>query len=87
MGYSGSYFFGLVLEQCLYLSLLGFVPGFIISWISYKVLAQVTGSTMTLSPQLALSVLLITTLMCAISGDLAVSKLLAADPAELFYGI
>lgn len=84
MGYSGSYFVRLVLEQCLYLSVLGFVPGWIISWISYCVLAEVTGLTMSLSPLLALSVLLITLLMCTISGALAVSKLLAADPAELF---
>ncbi len=84
MGYGGTYFLGLVLEQCLYLSVLGFVPGWIISWISYRVLAEVTGLTMSLSPLLALAVLLITALMCTISGTLAVSKLLAADPAELF---
>ncbi|HEY2414866.1 MAG TPA: ABC transporter permease DevC [Pirellulaceae bacterium] len=84
MGYSGSYFFGLVLEQCLYLSLLGFVPGLIISWIAYRVLAEITGLTMALGPVLAISVMLTTALMCTISGMLAVSKLLAADPAELF---
>jgi putative ABC transport system permease protein len=84
MGYSNSYFFGLVLEQCLYLSLLGFVPGLIISWLAYRVLAEITGLTMALGPVLAISVLLTTALMCTISGMLAVSKLLAADPAELF---
>ena len=84
MGYSSSYFFGLILQQCVYLSLLGFVPGFIVSWIAYRVLAEVTGLTMTLGPLLALCVLFTTALMCTISGVLAVSKLLAADPAELF---
>jgi putative ABC transport system permease protein len=84
MGYSSSYFFGLVLEQCLYLSLLGFVPGLIISWIAYRVLAEITGLTMMMGPVLAVSVMLTTALMCTISGMLAVSKLLAADPAELF---
>src|SRR5262245_45592149 len=84
MGYSSSYFFGLVLEQCLYLSLLGFVPGYIISWIAYRVLAEITGLTMTLSPLLVVTVMFTTALMCTLSGILAVSKLLAADPAELF---
>jgi putative ABC transport system permease protein len=84
MGYSRSYFFGLVLQQCVYLSVLGFAPGLIISWIAYYVLAQITGLTMALSPLLAASVMLTTALMCIISGVLAVSKLLAADPAELF---
>jgi len=84
MGYSGRYFLGLVLKQCLYLALLGFVPGWIISWLSYRLLAEITGLTMTMSPLLALGVLLVTVLMCTVSGTLAVSKLLAADPAELF---
>jgi putative ABC transport system permease protein len=84
MGYSSSYFFALVLEQCLYLSLLGFVPGLVISFIAYRVLAEITGLTMELGPVLTISVMLTTALMCTISGMLAVSKLLAADPAELF---
>jgi putative ABC transport system permease protein len=73
-----------VLEQCLYLSLLGFIPGLILSWVAYRVLAEITGLTMVMGPVLAVSVMLTTALMCTISGILAVSKLLAADPAELF---
>ena len=84
IGYGTYYFFGLVLEQCLYLSLLGFIPGLIVSFISYRFLAMYTGLTMELGPSLAGWVFLATTAMCTISGLLAVSKLLATDPAELF---
>jgi putative ABC transport system permease protein len=84
IGYGTGYFFGLVLQQCLYLSLLGFVPGLIVSLILYRILAVVTGLTMGLSPLLGLGVLGVTAAMCVISGVLAVSKLIAADPAELF---
>jgi putative ABC transport system permease protein len=84
IGYGNGFFISLVLQQCLYLSFLGFVPGFIVSFIGYRVLAAITGLTMDLSPQLAASVLCATAAMCVISGLLAVTKLLAADPADLF---
>ena len=84
IGYGSYYFVGLVLEQCFYLSLLGFIPGLVISYISYRLLAMYTGLTMDLGPGLAGLVLLATAAMCTISGLLAVSKLLATDPAELF---
>ena len=84
IGYGGRYFFGLVLRQCLYLALLGFVPGLIVSFVSYRVLAAITGLTMGLPPGLALSILFVTAAMCVLSGLLAVSKLLSADPADLF---
>jgi len=84
IGYGSGYFLALVMEQCLYLSLLGFLPGLAVSYVSYRVLALYTGLTMDLSPALALLVLLATAVMCTLSGLLAVTKLLSTDPAELF---
>lgn len=84
IGYGSAYFVGLVLRQCLYLAVLGFLPGAAVSYVSYRLLAQVTGLTMAMSWQLAAIVFAATAAMCVISGLLAVSKLLAADPAELF---
>src|SRR5262245_24837642 len=84
IGYGSGYFLGLVLRQCLYLSVLGFLPGLLVSFLAYKILERVTGLTMELSPLLALAVLGVTAAMCVISGLLAVSKLIAADPADLF---
>jgi len=84
IGYGSGYFLALVMEQCIYLSLLGFLPGLAISYVSYRVLALYTGLTMDLSPALALLVLLATAVMCTLSGLLAVTKLLSTDPAELF---
>jgi putative ABC transport system permease protein len=84
IGYRGSYFLSLVLRQCLVLSLLGFLPGLIVSFVAYRALASITGLTMELTPQLALVVFAATATMCGLSGLFAVTKLLAADPAELF---
>src|SRR5205807_9754505 len=64
IGYSRAYFVGLVLEQCFYLALLGFVPGLITSYLAYRALAAYTGLTMDLSPHLALLVFIATTAMC-----------------------
>ena len=84
MGYGHSFFLNLVLRQSLYLSVMGFVPGLLVSYLFYAGLSRFTGLTMRLSPGVALSVLLATMLMCSISGLLALRKLLSVDPAELF---
>ena len=84
MGYTNPYFIKLLLSQALYLSLMGFVPGAASSYLCYKAMSSMTGLTMELSAVVAFSVLLVTILMCIVSGCLAVRKLLALDPAELF---
>jgi putative ABC transport system permease protein len=84
MGYSPTFFIGLVLEQTVYLAVLGFLPGAAISFLSYEVLGEYTGLTMQFTASLAATVFAATAVMCILSGFLAVSKLLAADPAELF---
>jgi putative ABC transport system permease protein len=84
MGYPQRYFVALVLRQSLYLSLFGFIPGLIVSFVLYAALAEYTGLLLILSARRALLVLLLTVAMCAISGTLAMRKLWSADPAELF---
>lgn len=84
MGYSDRYFIAVVLSMSFYLSLLGFVPGWFLSWLLYQILAEATGLLMILSPVMVATVYGLTLLMCVVSGGLAMRKLLGADPAELF---
>ena len=84
MGYTNPYFIKLVLRQALYLSLMGFLPGAILSYVCYMGMSAMTGLTMEMSAIMAMSVLFVTMLMCVVSGFLAVRKLLSLDPAELF---
>ena len=84
MGYGNLYFFQLVLWQAFYLSVLGFVPGCALSYGCYRLLAGVTGLTMQMTVTLAVTVFVVTLLMCVVSGLLALRKLMAMDPAELF---
>lgn len=84
MGYSTAYFFRLVVVEGLLLSLIGFVPGLFLSWGLYWVLADATGLQLKMTDDAAILVLLLTILMCIVSGLLALRKLLSADPASLF---
>jgi putative ABC transport system permease protein len=84
MGYSTGYFISVVLQESLYLSILGFVPGLLLSLALYWGLAQFTGLLMLLNLPRAALVYALTLAMCSVSGCLAMRKVLAADPAELF---
>lgn len=84
MGYSGSYFVKVVLQQAVLLSLLGFVPGVLISMVLYVVLADVTGLVMVMTLQRLVLVLTLTIGMCVVSGCLAMRGIFSSDPAELF---
>lgn len=84
MGYRPRYFIGLVLRQSIYLALLGFLPGLVVSLLLYFVLSQATGLLMALTLKRIVIVLLLTIAMCSISGALAMRRVLDSDPAELF---
>jgi putative ABC transport system permease protein len=84
MGYGTSYFLQFVFMQSLYLSIIGFLPGWLISWCLYIFLAEWTGLVMRLTSGRLALVFCLTLVMCTISGLLAVRKLISADPASLF---
>lgn len=84
IGYKYSFFLGIILEEAIILAILGFIPGIVISLGMYKGAALGTGLPMTMTIFRAISVLLGTIIMCAVSGAVATRRLAAADPADLF---
>lgn len=84
MGYSSDYFTRLIVTEALWLAVMGFVPGALVSWGLYIWLGGQTGLPMDMTPGVLLLVLGSTVVMCVVSGLLAVRKLLTADPASLF---
>jgi len=84
MGYPTSYFLRLIVVEAVLLSLVGFVPGLLISTGLYSALAGATGLLLRMTLESIALVLALTIAMCIASGLLAVRKLLAADPANLF---
>jgi putative ABC transport system permease protein len=84
MGYSNRAVSSVVIEQALLLAVLGFVPGVALSLLIYRSAAQATMLPLQATPERLLAVLGLTMLMCCISGLLALRKVRAADPAEVF---
>ncbi|HEY7330120.1 MAG TPA: ABC transporter permease DevC [Gemmataceae bacterium] len=84
MGYSDAFLNGVVLREALWLAVLGFVPGWGLSWLLYRRLTQDIGLPMHMTVSSVLLVAFFTILMCVVSGLLALSKVRTADPAEVF---
>ncbi len=84
LGYGPPYLTGIVLWQAALLALFGFVPGFVVSLGLYAVARQYGGIPTTMTAGTAAGVLVLALGMCLASGLLAVRKVHAADPADLF---
>jgi putative ABC transport system permease protein len=84
IGYTDSSLFLLVLRQAIILSFLGFIPGILFVAIIFYLTRVMTKLPAYMSVGRVATVLALTILMCTISGALAMRKLRAADPAEIF---
>jgi len=84
MGYRTVYLLGIVLEEALILSLMGFVPGLGISFGLYSLTRNATNLPIYITLARSVTVLILTIIMCAISGAIATRKLQEADPADIF---
>jgi putative ABC transport system permease protein len=84
MGYSDGYINRVVLQQALLLALAGFVPGVTAADALYALTRHFAKLPITMTLGTAGLVLGLVTVMCAASGLLALRKVRAADPADLF---
>lgn len=84
MGYRNVYLLGIVFEEALILSVLGFLPGVGVSFGLYSLTRQATNLPLYMTLLRAFIVLLLNVIMCTISGAIATRKLQAADPADMF---
>jgi putative ABC transport system permease protein len=84
MGYKDKYFILVVFQEALILALVGYLPGFGVASILYSLTAGVTNLPIVMTAYRATQVLILTIIMCSVSGVIAVRKLSAADPADIF---
>ena len=84
MGYKDSYLLIMVFQEALILAILGYIPGFALTLGLYDLTRKATSLPMAMDIWRASLVLILTILMCFISGAIAVRKLQAADPADIF---
>lgn len=84
MGYGNGYFAGVVLKEALFLSVLGFVPGIVVSQLICELVADLTGLLVSVHLGIAITVLVLSIAMCMVSGFMTMRRVMALDPADLF---
>ncbi|KJH72991.1 ABC transporter permease DevC [Aliterella atlantica] len=84
MGYTNLYLLGVLTQEALILAISGFIPAFILSFGLYQVTYAATLLPVAMTIERAITVLLLTIVMCSVSGAIAMRKLSSADPADVF---
>jgi putative ABC transport system permease protein len=84
IGYTHRFLLAVVAGAALLLSVLGFIPGFLLSNALYGAMQRATFLPMFMYASNVATVFSLTLLMCFLSGGLALRKLRDADPADLF---
>jgi putative ABC transport system permease protein len=84
IGYTQNYLLTVILQEALILAIVGYLPGFTFAMFLYKLARDATLLPVIMSLERAISVIILTIIMCFISGAIAVRKLRSADPADIF---
>jgi heterocyst specific transport system permease protein len=84
MGYANRFLAGVVLMEAFILAVGGYLPGLALCRWLYGVTESATMLPMQLSARRGGTVLVLTVVMCWVSGLVAMRKLRAADPADVF---
>ncbi len=84
IGYKHSYLLSVVFQESLILAFFGYIPGYLIASLMYKLAKDATLLPVQMEAMRAFIVLIMAFIMCFISGMIAVRKLQDADPADIF---
>ena len=84
MGYPDRYLFGIVMQEGLILSVLGFLPSLLASEVVYRITYQATLLPIHMTLERALMVYSFTLGLCILSAVFAARQIQSADPAEIF---
>lgn len=84
MGYTDFYLLTVVFQEAVLLAVVGFFPSLGLALFLYGNTAAATGLPIMMTTLRAVQVLGLTVAMCCLSGAIAVNKLRAADPADIF---
>jgi putative ABC transport system permease protein len=84
MGYTDLYLFQVLVQEAILLGVLGYIPGFILAIGLYELTHAATLLSIGMTTTRATTVLILTIIMCLMSGFIAMRKLRSADPADIF---
>ena len=84
MGYTDNYLLGVLVQEALLLAFLGYIPSIALAFGLYHLAAVATMLPITMTARRAITVFVLTVVMCSVSGAIALRKLRTADPADIF---
>jgi putative ABC transport system permease protein len=84
IGYGNAYLIGSVLRQALLTGIAGYVPAWLLCLAVYKIVGDIALLPLAMTLSLTLVSLGLTLGMCLVAALLAVRRVIAADPAEVF---
>ena len=84
MGYATSYLVRVVIEQAALSALAGYLPAWLLCLVVYRAIGALALLPLAMTWQLTLLSLGLTLAMCVASALLAIRRVIAADPAEIF---
>lgn len=84
MGYNDRYLLAVLLQEALFLAILGYIPAFFLSLGVYQLTFAATMLPLNMTVERAINVFILTVIMCSFSGAIAMRKLRTADPADIF---
>ncbi|MEH2068650.1 MAG: ABC transporter permease DevC [Nostoc sp.] len=84
IGYTHNYLLKIILQEAFLLAVLGYLPGITFALFMYQSARNATLLPVFMSFDRATNVLILTIIMCFVSGAIAVRKLRSADPADIF---
>ncbi len=84
MGYKNRYLLSIVFQEAIILSVMGYIPGYILCIGLYNITRSATALPIAMTLERGIVVLCLAVLMCVISGVIAVRKVQDADPADIF---
>ncbi|PAX59930.1 ABC transporter permease DevC [Brunnivagina elsteri] len=84
MGYTDGYLLGVLIQEALLLAILGYIPSFFAAIALYNLAAGATMLPIAMTLERAVNVLIMTIVMCSVSGAITMRKLQSADPADIF---
>jgi putative ABC transport system permease protein len=84
IGYTHEYLLTVILQQAFLLACLGYIPGWMFAMFLYSQARDATLLPVFMSYERAITVLILTIIMCFVSGAIAIRKLRSADPADIF---
>ena len=84
MGASNRVIYGVIIEQALWMAVLGYIPGMLLCWGLGAWTLATQGIVILITPLTAVGVLGITVLMCVGSALFAIQKVSKVDPAIVF---